>query len=576
MERCDRFPPSRMNMDALLRNASDVGWMQTPDYRPEPVIGARSFMPHLDLGFVLERDVQELRTIASESLLRIIATVQRRIADSTQIEVFRLRGAPNMPFFFRRDKCLPGTDCRYAMGTATSTTAANEILFQYGCMHCQLMKEASVDESRLHVLTPRTRLANCERDGALVAVQVCPRDKQSAPYFETANARLLSGRYHRPVASLTDNGEVVSSFLIVSNLSLGVRLSFAATEYRTSIAFGALWGALLGIALVALSVAAVLLLSNTTMNSLEAHWRSNLDKMRRARDNFDAVIQRFMVPLVSFTLMRDSRAVIAEQVRVHVAVLSFSGFTRTTPTWGAAAVMKLVHYSREIISAVAQHHELHPLHYLGDESIWIHVAELSGLSRGSRSQQQGKQMGPAAIALMSFVGTVMTLWQEDFVWHYPQASNGIGSLFSDLTKGNKRYQGLIPLRIGCHSGIGVASLLPRASTPQFDILGLPVGFARRVASASTDYRILVSQQLHEIVTSHDSRRAFAFEPGPRVVSRSGGQTTYQLSSYKLPRPANVMAALGMQPAVRDFPYAEDQQKTRGLWTRTIESYVLDF
>ena len=810
---CSRFPPSRQNMDAIARDPEreSARWQFTPDYRPEPVIGARSVVTAVGskiaaaaVALVIERDVIELRGIASTSLANVFNTVQGRVRDSTELELFRLWGTPQMPYYEEREGCPAERDCRFKRvvvppaaaaassggvsfsdgggGTTTasptttssvpttvvtflvslpadgppgaqagrpsgglvpatattSTTPADaaartladgspvfvqdNLMYIYGCPDCQHLVSGAVNRDVMIMLSvtaadssksvspfrgvlgtttatepagvsaavrPRASAAtaNCERIAASAAVDlvmvVCTRDGASvvdvegsvresvqngvsavvgagarrgpgsfAEYFdtvgETYGQRIASAgaaeSHLMPAAADGTSAEqrrrraepvvrmgtaVVSATTIVYNVSMGVRLSFQTDEFRLGIVYGALWGALVGLALIAMGILMVLALSNATMKALAVSWEHNAVIISQTRETFERVVMRFMSPTVAHSIMRDPDVIITQKARVHAVVFGVAGFAKTTQTWSAPNVTRLVHYTRELIANFARLFDVFPLVALGDEVIYVHVvgqarsaitahlqhaAQQAGAgssANGSARQQllsslttklgkhatavgasggsnastpaapSSTQMLPpltaasSAIQVLAFACSVMVVMQEDVVMHFPQSSALYAALFQDLNKGHKKYTGLLPLRVGMHSAVGTVSLIPRASTPLYDVVGPPVAGARRVSGAASDYRILVTFPVTELIESQsDSRRMFGFEPGPRVFGRLGSLSTFQVSSFKLPRWDGLQTELGMVNAVQEFPFSASVQKARGLWTKPVESYVL--
>eukprot|EP00760_Papus_ankaliazontas_P026165 PhM_4_TR3013/c0_g1_i1/m.89491 len=125
---CYRTPQSCANaFEAYSSRAESRGI--TPDYRPEPVMGAFAWVGgDIQLALGIERDVLEIRGIAKDVLVDVFNSVNTNVDGSIRIHLVHEMGSPTMPTFSAQSTNCDLEHC-YVDGNAG-------VLFRDECVDC--------------------------------------------------------------------------------------------------------------------------------------------------------------------------------------------------------------------------------------------------------------------------------------------------------------------------------------------------------------------------------------------------------------------------------------------------------
>eukprot|EP00760_Papus_ankaliazontas_P023603 PhM_4_TR2072/c0_g1_i2/m.47617 len=100
----------------------------TPDYRPEPIMGAFSWTgSDIQVALGIERDVLEVRGLAKDVLVTVVNAVNNNMADSTRVHLIHETGAPSMPTYNAEEDCPPEVCLRLD---------GRGIVFRADCVDC--------------------------------------------------------------------------------------------------------------------------------------------------------------------------------------------------------------------------------------------------------------------------------------------------------------------------------------------------------------------------------------------------------------------------------------------------------
>jgi len=156
-EDCFRTPASCANAFAsYVTRGSSRGI--TPDYRPEPVLGAFTWLEPLGLSLGIERDVLEVRQMAVKELKKLIDTSNNAFNEHTSLRLHLLHyaGLPAMPTFDSTLKCTS----HGAAGCFRTNLENNEIvLINYNCIHC--MRQPLISADSIEYLTDLRLSTDC-------------------------------------------------------------------------------------------------------------------------------------------------------------------------------------------------------------------------------------------------------------------------------------------------------------------------------------------------------------------------------------------------------------------------------
>jgi hypothetical protein len=592
-ERCERFPPSTRNMVYVLKHHTASGWSITPDYRPWPVVGAYAYLDQVDLGFVMERDVRELRGSALKALTGILDTVQANTLDTSIIEAFELHGTPPMPYFGPQDPCQPDTDCRSSPHVG--------LYFQYACQHCERLQEtAGFREDRIDVLTDVTRLrcaVNCSADddpGVGAVTEALHAMRRGEPSEVTVGSRPTQPwrRSSGMPADTETTEDDIGQFAYVANLSLGLHVGIARSELTRPLTVGlaaSLGGALL---LVVVGVLVVLALSNEALRSLDQRWVAHQKDLRESRDKFATLVREVMAPELVTRLLH-GETTIAERARVALVAVDVCGFGRYSTSHAPPKVARLILYYREVVRQLAGACDLYRLHCYGDVAVYFAMRHLPQRGDGGSTANSGAG-GPTPDAddteqlleegvvdsnhqvcrAMRFAVAVLHAFSDETA-HYPSQYAPLAELFSDVDRAAKRrYSGIPAVRAGCHWGAAVLGVFDKTNAvPQLDLIGPAASATVRLCSTLHPHEIAVTSSFKDALTRSDPSRAYTFsEPHRMMMKAVGNLMTYKLTSWKQRELPDALGALGAAPAPQDFPFDPATQQKKSLFTVPIDQF----
>eukprot|EP00759_Apiculatamorpha_spiralis_P022891 PhF_6_TR26726/c1_g1_i3/m.39158 len=155
-EDCYRTPPSCRNVyNAFAHGTSSF---ITPDYRPEPVQGAFTWMQSgLNIGLGFERDLSEIRGRGQLVLVEIANAINDKVKGSTRTHLVHYSGMPPMKVFDIAEPCSDAM-CR-------TSKSGQGIIFRRDCAHC--MRRPQIDFDTIEYLTTfndcETEMRRCKK-----------------------------------------------------------------------------------------------------------------------------------------------------------------------------------------------------------------------------------------------------------------------------------------------------------------------------------------------------------------------------------------------------------------------------
>ena len=463
---CDRFNPSSRNIIRAFEKR-DYGWAITPDYRPEPVVGAYSYVgAGLNMAIVLERDVIELRGISFGIITEIINTVNRDNVGSLELEMAGFQGMPLMKQFYAYEPCPTSvTDCFVDPRGIQNVNGSNGLIFRWDCQHCQRVTEFQHDNLILYQ-APKKLLTAAEPGSSSSVTSASESTPIAAPY--NYRERLLGATSGLAYQKDYHGDDVVLAWGYVDNYTTLLTAKVDQSEVTGPINRAIGISVACGIGFLIVGMLLLVGLSHKAFDAIEAEWSSYKRSIEREQAKFANLVRGIIPPAVAERLMRGSK-IISDNVPtasfVFVDVCAFNDITRQ---WSPKHTARFMTYCITVMDEVSAECEMTKLRCVGSTYVCVGLRE---------DKHRATALLHPACRAARFASLLMILFSKVYS-HYPQHTKNLRDVFKDAAKDQALEMPL--LRVGIHCGPSVSGAFTIGKTSHYDFFGISPALAHRM------------------------------------------------------------------------------------------------
>jgi class 3 adenylate cyclase len=565
---CVRFDPSATNILAAFRTQS-YGWSLTPDYRPEPVSGAYSYIgAELNAAIVFERDVLEMRGIAFDFITSIINAVNRANPGSLEIELVGEERSPHMKQFYAYEPCpVDVTDCEVDPRGMSPANGSAGVLFQYNCRHCQRVTTKEFGDT---VIWQEPKFAT---GVSIDASTTTPNAKRRAPqlYSQVLESELSPNRGSFLDRTSDYRGTVVLLALdLLENFTtlIGAKVDVEEIQRPILNAVGISVGC--GLLFLVLGMTLLIVLSQRAFNAFEAEWFRYKQQIEEEQHKFAELVHGIIPPFIAERLMKGPTIIADPPATCCFIFTDICNLHETTSSWTPIQVARFVTYTMTVLDEIASECALTKLRSIGGCHVCVghkderdQKAQVAGAGKQSTEASEMRSDPPGTSFLthpacrgVRFASLAMILVSKLFT-HTPWKVDALHEAFLvDYTANGRKVRKsstMMPLemptlRIGIHCGPAISGAFTIGKTSHYDFYGMNPSLAHRMLQSAPPGRIHCTSAVKELVRAHDApdQVHYEFEAAKKLVVRGQGTVaTFFARSLGEKVPPRILSALGI-------------------------------
>ena len=265
-EDCYRTQASCANAFATYQNRRNSRGI-TPDYRPEPVLGAFTWLKPLSLSLGIERDVLEVRQLALKELKKLLDTSNSAFNKQTSLRLHLLHyaGNPAMPTF---DSTLPCSSHGDAGCFQTNIKSNEIVLINYNCIDCMRQPLNSADS--IEYLTDLRLSTDCHKGDRRKCAAASRKLSSTHQIIMSSQGLITSTRDYT-------GHEVMIGHSFIDNLNVALYAKMDLQEVEGPIARITRDSALYGVALCIGGLVVVMLICGGMLGRIEREYQTIVD-----------------------------------------------------------------------------------------------------------------------------------------------------------------------------------------------------------------------------------------------------------------------------------------------------------
>ena len=514
-----------------------TGWLISPDYRPEPVLAAYSFVTHgINMAIVIERDVQEIRKLGLAALTGILEDNNAQYSGSLEAQFVRYAGWPAMMTYDRFAACDYIKECVSIEGGG--------VVYRSDCVHCT--RAPILTNPKIEFITKQKHCPNCSRTGSSSGIAFHPLSERNE------DSRTIYTTDYRGV-------NVLAVYSYVKNFSVGLIVKLDRSEIENPITkmIGIAVG--IAIAIVMAGLASLIFFSRIVLDKIEQEWLDYKEQIDKEKLKFDNMVKDVVPREIADGINSGSQQHAASIPSLSFVFLDIVGMTERTKTWAPEQVCRYLTYIFSVVEHTCMVYQMNKVRMFGDS--YFAVGGIVG--------EEGLE--PCAVRAAKFGAIVLQLVSPKFA-HFPDSIPLIRESFQDVVQkfgpsfpdvsgspADVGYVFMPPMRIGMHYGAGTYCVIETGRTPTFEVFGPGVALAHRMQATSQPNRMHVTGAMKDAIERDDVDQYFEFEP-PRktVVKAQGTITSYFVGSANVAVPVEILEDLGISYSnLRVFYEKED-------------------
>jgi class 3 adenylate cyclase len=506
---CFRLLPSRRNADLAFLTQGTADSI-TPDYRPEPVLGAAEYMHMMKTVFLLERDVVEVRGLGLQSLIEIVDNINLEMKNSAEVQVFRHVDQPPMKTFDPAVPCTSEEDC-------ITLPPPIGVYFKYNCIHCQ-RHTRPVRADPVEFLNKHLRNV-AAADFITDPIYAAVLDQQSD----------LEGSFVDYAGH-----EVDGMAFFAANYSLGCMVKIDSAYMRSLWWTSPFQAIMICCGVLILGLCMVVFSTSQSLSSMERDWLFSKKEIEAEKAHFAQIVADLVPPNLSQRMLKGQKFVAETANNVTMVFADLCAFSERIEGIPAKHTIRLAGYCMHVMQVVADAALMLRMTSIGDLFIaYGHTkdeyAEHSSV-RGCR------------FAMMT------TMLSSSLVEHWPERLR----VFRDAFK--ERKNAVLPfalprVRFGAHFGTLVSGVLETGTAPRFDGYGALPSLSARMCATSQPDRLHMTASMKDAVAAHDADHTFVFGDARKTIVRgTGAVTSYFLKATTQELPTAVLDQLAVQHA----------------------------
>ena len=587
---CFRFPESAETALDAFRFPTESGGFIAPDYRPEPVVSLYSLMGNgLDLGLIVERDVNDLRGITLAGLVDIIDSINAAATQPREILLLRWDGFQVSRLFDPRAPCPANVYCLVRI------SPEHGVVFRTDCASC-IRKPRLNENSTFSYITQLRNPNACDAGEEESECNQLHQDLARAALGSDIASN--NDRVSTPTTLVYDvdysGVQQVAFISYLDQFSTALIVKMEEEALRAPIILSIAISAACASGLTALCLILVTLVTQRVLNNIEQEWQQYKAQIEVEKEKFGHFVQ-YMVPRHMLYLQRAGQNVISEpSPSATIVVVDIVGLSSLLPQMHARHFVRFMTYYVNLLDELSNRYGLFKLRMYGD--IYVGVTQL-GRSGADQFQREGKSL------LHGFDGSSQQLQQ--FLQNPPSAppvlnAAAFAAMLLQLVSHeftHTRWQGLPPkrkpavealkeqgidsihvdtldLRVGINYGPVVSGWIDTGAMPKYDCYGSSLALANRMQLTCPPSRIHVTTYYKEELENIDGKLFFDYDPPRKTIVRGRGTVvSYVLRSAYVPVPEDFMTKLGIVRSQEPFFFQSSKEdgSRSGTDSRTASS-----
>jgi class 3 adenylate cyclase len=578
---CERFQYAAESAFAAARSGG-AGFLFKPDYRPEPVVSAYAWTgEEIQRAVIVERDVQDLRSITLRNLIEITAEINSDAYSTYEMLILRFDGFQASRSFSSSD--FTGCDTMYCI------VRNNSLVWREDCQHC-VIAPAITDDSAFQYRTPFRFSDECSQSiGGLPCASENLQTRNVDLARQALRNRPPEGDTYTITASDYRNKNVVAAYVYLYNLSTAVVYKVDHDTLQGPIVVSILVCVIVASVCTLIGLVGVLLATTHVISTIDRDSERYKAQVNAEKDKFAANISHLVPPHIAPRLKTLQQSVVAETSPSAVIVnMDTVGFSELVRGWSAAKIVSFTSYYFTLMTMLGKRHGLFNSKAFGDVFIGIGC-----FGRADERQREDSVLEAAQFAVIA-VQLVSKEFAHNNAMEWAQAGgmaqrgkrklqkDANGKLIDDTASSHNSttesallyapgksimnehgMEALIMpnVRIGCHAGALVSGYMNVGSTPRFDALGASLQVAARMQSTAGLGRIHCSEEFKELLDNADKNFDFEFDVQRRTILK--GRVThasYMLRSAHVPVPEDFLAAFGITRSHQDHNFEQEMME----------------
>lgn len=540
--KCERIQPSTAAARLGLDTQSS-GWVIASDYRPQPVLGAYSFIGNgVNMVLIIERDMMEIRTIGLGALTNIFNDNNKKYTGTLEAQLVRFAGMTPMRTYDPFARCDHIRECITVPELGT--------IYRSDCVHCARAPIPAPTE--IEFLTDLKLDCggnrNCTRfglgdDTGVARRPLVDKNEQSVSLY---------GSDYR-------GQEVLAVYSFVSNFSVGLIVKLDREEIEGPIT--RMIGIAVGTAIAIVIVGLVMLIffSRKVLDKIEFEWLSYKKQIDQEKEKFDDMVKDVIPKQIKDELLSGQKLALSLPA-LSIVFVDICNMSDKSKAWSPELVCRYLTYTFAVIEECSNFYKLSKVRMYGDTYFGV-----GGLA-------DPRTIDHSMMRTASFGSVLIQLFSNKFA-HYPDRIPVLRKTFEEIVakngpafpdvQGNYEDVGHIVapnIRIGIHHGVATFCLIETGRTPTFDVFGASVALAARMQATSQPNKMHLSGAAKEVLERTDRERLFEFDDARKtVVKGQGTVTSYFINSANVAIPSSIIGNLGIEYANLRVFYEDQQQ-----------------